>query len=175
MKCKINRLIPDGNGHFLLELSIKEDIRSKVDELLGKDLECEIKPVRGKKRSLDANAFFWKMLDTLAEKLRIPKVELYKEYIRNIGGNSETVCVQDKAVEKLCRCWEQKGIGWQTERMPSKIEGCTNVILYYGSSEYDTKQMSRLIDLLVADCKEQGIETSTPDEISKLISLWEPR
>jgi hypothetical protein len=56
--------------------------------------------------------------------------------------------------------------------MPSKIEGCTNVILYYGSSTYDSAQMSRLLDLITQDCKLQGIPYETPAEIARLKALW---
>ena len=63
-------------------------------------------------------------------------------------------------------------LGWLTDAFPSKLPGCTNVILYYGSSCYDTKQMSRLIDLVVEDCKEQGIDTATPAEIALLKEEW---
>ena len=56
----------------------------------------------------------------------------------------------------------------------SKLPGCTNVILYYGSSSYDTEQMSSLIDLLVDDCKAQGIETATPDELARYKEEWKP-
>jgi hypothetical protein len=52
--------------------------------------------------------------------------------------------------------------------MPSKINGCTNVILYYGSSTYNTAQMSLLIDHLVQDAKALGIETMTPQELEAL-------
>lgn len=76
------------------------------------------------------------------------------------------------AVEKLCNGWEHNGLGWQTDTFPSKIDGCTNVMLYYGSSTYDTEQMSRLITSVVDECKEQGIETRTPEEIANLLSLW---
>jgi len=81
---------------------------------------------------------------------------------------SETVCVQDKAVDRLRQGWEQNGIGWQTDTMPSKLKGCTNVILYYGSSTYDTQQMSLLIDHIVQDAKALGIETMTPAELEAL-------
>ena len=57
----------------------------------------------------------------------------------------------------------------------SKLEGYVNVISYYGSSEYDTAQMSRLIDLLIAECREQGIETKTPAELAALMEEWEKR
>lgn len=127
---------------------------------------------RRKKRSLDANAYFFVLADKLAEKVNIPKTEIYRNYIKEIGGVSEIVCVKNNAVEKLCKGWERNGLGWQTDTTPSKIKGCTNVILYYGSSTYDTEQMSRLINLVVEDCKIQGIETKTPDEIANMLSLW---
>lgn len=126
-----------------------------------------------KKRSTDANAYFFTLADKLAERLNIPKTEIYRNYVKEIGGVSETVCVKTEAVQKLCEGWKHNGLGWQTDTVPSKIEGCTNVILYYGSSTYNTEQMSRLIDLVVEDCKVQGIETRTPDEIADMLSLWE--
>lgn len=126
-----------------------------------------------KKRSNDANAYFFVLADKLAEKLNIPKEEIYRNCIKEIGGVSEVVCVKTEAVEKLCDGWKRNGLGWQTDTMPSKIKGCTNVVLYYGSSTYNTEQMSRLIDNIVEDCKIQGIETRTPQEIADMLSLWE--
>lgn len=125
-----------------------------------------------KKRSTDANAYFFTLADKLAERLNIPKTEIYRNYVKEIGGVSETVCVKTEAVQKLCEGWKHNGLGWQTDTVPSKIDGCTNVILYYGSSTYNTEQMSRLINLVVEDCKVQGIETRTPDEIADMLSLW---
>ena len=40
-----------------------------------------------------------------------------------------------------------------------------------GSSEMNSKEFSDLINALVSECKEQGIETLTPDEISHLEGL----
>lgn len=126
-----------------------------------------------KKRSLDANAYFWVLADRLAEKLNITKEEVYKNAIRNIGGVSEIICIKNEAVEKFCNSWKNNGIGWQTETFKSKFEGCTNVIVYFGSSTYDTKQMSLLIDNIVQDCKEQGIEVRPAEEIERLLDMWD--
>lgn len=134
-------------------------------------LSLEVKPYR-ERRSLDANAYAWTLIHKLAEKMNISPEAVYREAIRNIGGVSEVVCVLDDAVDKLRSGWSHNGIGWQTDTFPSKLEGCTNVILYYGSSVYDTAQMSRLIDLIVQDCEAVGIETKTPDELAKLKALW---
>lgn len=126
-----------------------------------------------KKRSLDANAYAWVLISRLAEKLNIPKTDIYRSAIREIGGNCDTVCIQDKAVQSFRDGWERNGIGWMTETMPSKIEGCTNVVLYYGSSTYDTAQMSRLINIIVEECKAQGIETKSKEEVDSLLRQWE--
>lgn len=148
------------------------DARRLLDEIKpGKLYDVTIKEHR-ERRSLDANAYAWVLLDKLAERLRIPKTDLYRSYIREIGGNNETVCVLEAAADKLRSGWEHNGVGWQTETMPSKINGCVNVTLYYGSSTYDTAQMSRLIDLIVQDCKAQGIETMTPQQLSALMEGW---
>ncbi len=156
----------DMDGDFL---AVHVPQARKVLEQLepGKKYVVEIKPYR-KKRSLDANAYSWVLIDKIAGELNLPKTEVYRNAIREIYGASNVVCVQDKAVAALCAAWENNGLGWFTETFESKIEGCTNVILYYGSSSYDTKVMSRLINHLVEEAQALGIETMTPEELAKL-------
>ena len=157
---------------LMLEVNELNDFKQLVDDMNQcEKLSIEIKPFRAR-RSLDANAYAWVLMDKLAEKLGESKIDIYREYVKHIGGNSETVCVKNSAVERLKEGWGKNGIGWVTETFPSKLEGCTNVLLYYGSSTYDTAQMSRLLDLIIQDCKEQDIPTETPDEIARLKALW---
>lgn len=171
-KCKIADISRDfRTGQARITLTTDGNILNSVHELLDKDLNCKLKQFR-KKRSLDANAYCWVLLDKLAVSLKISKTELYKGYIKNIGGNSTVVCVPDKAVEELTKGWQHNGIGWQIDTQPSKLKDCTNVTLYYGSSAYDTEQMSRLIDLIVQDCHAVGVETMTPDEIATMKAAW---
>lgn len=125
-----------------------------------------------KRRSLDANAYAWVLIDKIAAAVRLPKEEVYRNAIKGIGGNSDTVCVKDEALDKLRQGWGKNGVGWQTETMPSKISGCTNVILYYGSSAYDVRQMSILIDRLIEDAKALDIETMPPDRLEALLNEW---
>lgn len=137
----------------------------------NKEYVITVKQYR-RKRSLDANAYCWVLIDKLAEETGLSKSDIYRSAVREIGGNSEIICVRDSAVEKLCKGWEHNGEGWQTATSKSKLDGCTNVTLYYGSSVYDTKQMSRLIDNIVQDCKALGIETMTPAELHLLKEGW---
>lgn len=157
-------------GEWLITFSTKEDFSKQYDDLSQAEVSVEIKKA-AKKRSKDANALAWVLIDKIAAKTRIPKTEIYRNAIREIGDVSETVCVQDKAVERLCSGWQKNGLGWQTDTMPSKLPGCTNVILYYGSSTYDSQQMSRLLDLIIQECEQQGIPTLR-DEATELLGKW---
>lgn len=161
-----------GNAVLHLSCNEKQSVMACYNELANEEkLAIKVSKYR-EKRSNDANAYCWVLIGKLAEKLNIPRDEIYRDSIKQIGGNYDVVCVLDDAVDKLCRGWAKNGVGWQTDTMPSKIVGCTNVMLYYGSSTYDTAQMSRLINIVVDACREQGIETRTPDEIANMVSLW---
>ena len=171
MQAKLKELTLNRDGSQNVTLTVSSDFRPLFDELAGKELDVEIKQHR-KKRSLSANAYCWVLVDKIAARSGVDKTSVYRETIRNIGGVSDIVCCQDRAVEALRSGWQAHGVGWITETIPSKLEGCTNVILYYGSSTYDTAQMSRLIDLLVMEAKELGIETATPQELDRLREEW---
>lgn len=171
MKGRLIDLAVGMDGRQRVTIAVDGDLRETYDELHEGDISVEIKKYR-KKRSLDANAYCWVLIGKLAARLHLPKEEIYREMIRNIGGTSETVCVKTKAVERLRFGWARNGLGWFSEVFPSKLEGCTNVMLYYGSSSYDSGQMSDLIDLIVFTCREHGIETATPDELEKYKEEW---
>lgn len=157
---------------YYMTVKVDEGAVPELHEL--QNTVCDVTVTKPKaKRSLDANAYCWVLINKLSEKVNNTPTELYKHYVREVGGNCEYVCIAEKAVDSMKKFWEGCGVGWQVETFESKVIGCVNMRLIYGSSKYDTKQMSRLIDLIVTDCKEQGIQTATPDQISNLISQWE--
>lgn len=162
----------DSDGVWLCFLVRESDaVRTLESMEQGKPYDLTVKR-HAERRSLDANAYMWVLLDRLAEATHIRKEDIYRHYIKDIGGNSETVCVTNEAVKKLRDGCGHNGIGWVSDTIPSKIPGCTNVILYYGSSTYDTRQMSRLIDLVVDDCKDNGIETLPPEKLAAMVEKW---
>lgn len=171
MIAQLRDLTRSRDGRWVLSLVTPEDFSEQFDELAGKVVNVEIKQAR-KHRSLDANAYAWVLIDKIAEKTGLRKVDVYRHSIKEIGGVSDTICVTDKAVDRLREGWEKNGIGWQTDTMPSKIAGCTNVVLYYGSSVYDTKQMSQLIDSLIQDAESLGIPTLNEEQAARLLGRW---
>ena len=126
-----------------------------------------------KKRSNDANKYFWELVGKLSAKINVSPEEIYRTYIKDVGGNYEVMPIKDEVVDTWKSIWRQRGIGWQCDIVgESKLRGYTNVICYYGSSTYNSKQFSRLINLCIDDCKAQGIETMTPTELEALMANY---
>lgn len=147
----------------------EEDINSALNGNF--DLKITIKRYR-EQRSLNANAYAWVLLDKIAQETNTTKEEVYRDTIKRVGV-FEILPIRDIAVKTFIERWESKGLGWVCEILgESKIKDYTNVIAYYGSSTYDSKEMSRFIDDIVETAKELGIQTETPEQIAEMKSLW---
>lgn len=163
---------------FLVPHHEKSRLLASIDEITQAGLptlEITAKKKR-KKRSLDANDYLWVLCTKIAErlqdsKLSISKEEVYRKHIRLVG-KYEPLALRADAVERFCETWQRNGTGWLTEVVDSALDGCKKVFAYYGSSTYDTKEMSRLIDSVIQDCAALGIETMTQAEMDSLLHEW---
>ncbi len=161
------KVIVDGEVTYLCLAVPPKDARKFVGDMKqGKKYAAELKEHR-ERRSLDANAYMWQLLDKLAEVLGTTKEELYLGYVRRYGIFKD-FHLEEGQHETFRKAWGMLGTGWPTELVD--YDGDKYVVrAYYGSSQYNTKQMSRLINAVVEDCKEQDIETLTPCELARLI------
>jgi hypothetical protein len=159
-------------------LSIRVDdvaaARAFVDNKKDRPYVADLKEYR-ERRSLDANAYAWQLLGKLSAVLRLSPEEIYRQYIPDVGGNFTIVPILREAVDDFCTAWCEGHDGRVAVDMGPcrRTEGYNNVRLYLGSSDYDTAQMSRLIDMIIEDCKLQGIETMTPFELERLKGEWQ--
>ena len=130
-----------------------------------------------KKRSLDANSFCWILCNNIAKELSkeniVTKEEVYKDAILQVG-TFEPFIVQEKSYDKFKRIWEKQGLGFLVQEV-SKKDRCIKVNCYYGSSTYDSKEMSLLINILVELAKSLNIETKPQQEIDSLLNEWGKR
>lgn len=132
------------------------------------EVDIEIKEHR-EKRSLNANAYFHKLVDELRQKLRISfaacKNQLITfygqiEYIGDVPATIKTNIEPERMREvETLHCMsisvaDEEGVYWYR--------------VYRGTHTYDTKEMSILIDGTIEECKAQGIETMTPNELMRL-------
>ena len=155
-----------------LEITVQAQDKQAVVDLMKKiqsgkkPYDLVINPIRDK-RSLSANAYAWVLMDKIAKVVRTTKEAVYREIIRKVGSFNVKSFAADRFIER----WELNGIGWVAEKM-GREEGMTDVVAYYGSSTYDTDEMARLIDEIVNEAKELGIETMPPEELDCLIKSW---
>lgn len=167
----------DGNTELSFTIEDKNNNVAKLvsqDETLKDDIKLEFKKWRNK-RSLDANGYLWVLLGKMAEHKNIKSTanELYRKYIKEVGVH-EVVPVKNELVTSYIKRFEGGGQGWICEILgESKLKGYTNIITYFGSSTYDTAEMSRLIEEVIIDAKELGIETITPKQKEEMLKLYE--
>lgn len=126
----------------------------------------EVKPHK-EKRSLNANAYAWSLISKIANESNLSKDAVYLHVLR-MYGQSEIVSVRsDINVDGYFKYYEPFG--------HSMLNGkdFTHYKVYKGSSEYDSKEMSVLIDGIISEAEELGIETLPPHEIQRLKEMWQ--
>lgn len=130
-----------------------------------------------KKRSLDANAYCWALCNNIANELSksgiTTKEEVYRDAILQVGS-FEPFIVQEKTFEKFKRIWEKQGLGFLVQEI-SRQDKCIKVNCYYGSSTYDSKEMSLLIEILIQLAKSLNLETKSQSEINSLLESWDKK
>lgn len=140
-----------------------------LDDISGGDaLDITAKRHRNK-RSKNANALLWECLGRIAAALRADKWDIYLQMLKRYGEYTY-VCVKPKAVEMLKRQWREC-----EELGAISINGqvAVQLLCYYGSSTYDTKQFSVLLDGVISEMKEMGIETPTDEQMKQALEQWE--
>ena len=121
-----------------------------------------------KKRSLDANAYFWVLVGKIADKLRASKDEIYFEMLKKYG---QSITVTVRAGLDLSRAGFKYYELFKDGISAGKPFEAYRVFI--GSSQYDTREMSVLIDGVVQEAKELGIETLTPLELAEILGRYE--
>ena len=118
------------------------------------------------KRSLNANAYAWSLITKIADALRTSKEECYLEMLKRYGQSEIVSVLSEINVEGYFKYYEPIA----TATLQGKE--FTHYKIYKGSSEYDSLSMSILIDGIVSEAKELGIETIPPNEIERLKTMW---
>jgi len=173
LKGRLNDLTYGLDGKQRLTVALCGDFREQYAELADADVEVTVKKFR-KRRSLDANAFCWQICTDIGNAISPPltKEDVYRRAIRAVGVY-EPLPIKECAVESFQRRWADKGVGWFADVIDdSKLDGYKLVFAYYGSSTYDSKEMATLIDYLVDDAKQMGLNILTASEIALMKEEW---
>lgn len=167
------------DGDLSLSFVVDDDVKAKLEDLTDKELVLEITQY-WKKRSNDANAYFWKLCTLIADAIGSDKDTVYLMQIKDAGVMEvhDVIAEGSYLLEPLFRLIEvdyEYPVFIDCEEGQQRKITMQSLKCYRGSHEYDTKQMSRLIDATVQEAQSLGIETLPPDEIAHMCAVWEAK
>ena len=126
-----------------------------------RDKLFEIKEHRAK-RTLTQNAYYWVLVNELANCLRKSKEEVHFDLLRDYSQVALVILKSNVDIKGYIRYYE-----FERETIISGVK--FNIYkVYKGSSEMDKKEFSILLEGLIQEAQQQGIPTLTPNEIAKL-------
>ena len=159
---------------YMVQFIVDDTFAPYIDDFLSKQVNGELeitikKPT--KKRSVNANAYLWTLCDEIAKAVGTDKEDIYKALIRRVGV-FDYVIVKSQVADRFRRNWESKGVGWFCEDVFFPDKDKRQLIAYYGTSVYDTDQMSRVIDEAVEEARSNGVKTLTRKELNEIKEKW---
>ena len=167
---------PSSDSPSVLSITVETpftyDSLDEFDRLYDKDIRVEMKIWR-EGRSKSANAYFHLLSDKLADAMRMSKPKMKNYLLFHYGQkvrdeNNNLVIIKTNADEEQLISRSDIHM-WLLKDAP---DGTPLYVLLEHSRFYDSRQMSILIDGVVAECKAQGIETLPPDEIEHMKKCW---
>lgn len=138
-----------------------------IEKYVDKDLDIELK-IHREKRSLNANRLLWDCLGEIAVALRTDKWNVYLMMLKRYGKYTY-ICVKPNVVESVKAQWREcEEIG----EININGEKAVQLLCYFGSSTYDSKEFSVLLDGVISEMKEMGLKTPSEREFDMVIESW---
>ena len=149
-------------------VSFVVDSIDNLEEIKESLLSIVVKVFRGK-RSLNANALMWKCLSDIAASLNTDKWTVYLKMLKRYGKFTYII-TKPCAVKDVKKQWrEVEEVGTINVNGQEAVQ----LLCYFGSSTYDTKEFSVLLDGIISEMKEMGIPTPGEEELERSLELWE--
>lgn len=157
-------------GKYEITFEVNDDMKN-AQELADQNKLLRIKATAFRQsRSLNANAMLWGLISIISDNTKQSKDNVYLELLRRYG-KYEHVCVKEEAVASLRTIWKLV-----EELGPVRINNSTGIccLCYYGSSTYDTKEFSRLLEGTISELKEMGLQNPyCSADMQRALAEWE--
>ena len=111
-----------------------------------------------RKRTLTQNSYYWALLSELAGALGLSNDELHFQLLKRYSTPQPFVTFKNVDVSKFMRYYEKR----------AENDRCISYLFYTPSSEMSTKEFKRLLDGLISECQEVGINTLSANELALL-------
>lgn len=165
------------NGGFVKIFAVVEGniqtLAKLASEAVSKPYNMIIEPVR-KKRTLTANAYYWVLLDELAKVLKANEKDLHRIILARYGETA-TDAQGTPIVFKMSRDINPRELGEVYVDPIDSHDGYVTYRVLKGSSELDSRAFAHLLDGLISECKELGIEVIPYAELQRLFEISQPK
>lgn len=167
---KIENIMSDWKtGKMLITFSLEDkSALAEVESLKDARLSVEAKKWRNR-RSIDANRMLWASIGEIAKVLNADKWEIYLSLLKRYGEFTY-ICIKQKALETFKVQWRECEVIGEVEIGGEKA---VQLLCYFGSHTYDTKQFSRLLQGTIDEMKELGIQPPPSEDMRRALELWE--
>lgn len=172
MKLRIKKaktsVTPGSVPVIMFELNKYDFDKAKVYN--NKDLEGYTIEVVKQKRSSEQNRYMWELISQIAERSGLRENDIYRHAIREAGAYID-IKLRHEAYDSFCKMWADKGVGWWVEVIDEGFGG-KHCRAYCGTSGYNSREMSRIIDWVIEEAKFHDIETETPEQLARRKAEW---
>lgn len=151
----------------ILSLEVEGDCSELIEKLKDERISIEIKKYR-KKRSLDANGLLWACIGDIAKAINADKWDVYLTMLKRYGVYTYGVFKESK-IEQVKKMWRETEVVGEVNVNGEKG---IQMLLYFGSSTYDTAEFSRLLDGVISEMKEMGLQVPASKETQALLEAW---
>ncbi len=138
-----------------------------IEKLGEKKLSVELKRYR-EKRSLDANALLWACIRDISQALGADNWEIYLQMLRRYGQFTY-ILVKENAVDAVKQQWRECEVIGEVDVNGSKS---IQLLCYFGSSSYDVKEFSALLDGVISEMKELGLAAPPSGDMERSLERW---
>lgn len=156
-------------GKFRLTFTVDRNISEDVNDLQG---DLRIKAVRWREnRSKDANALLWHCIGQIAAELDADKWDIYLRLLRRYGKYTY-ICIKPDAVDAMKAQWRECEVIGDIDIHGQKA---VQLLCYFGSSTYDSKEFWKLLQGTISEMKEMGLPLPTTGDMKRALELWGKR
>lgn len=158
----------------LVSFSVKF-IPPECESIREEDLDITVEKHR-EKRSMTANAYYWVLIDRMSDFLGLTKTVTHNMMLRDYGQkeiiDGDVLSIMLNDTEET-----EKEVLRKTHPhlMPTSFvkDGKRAYIVLKGSSEMDSREFAALLDGVISEAKQMGLETLSDAEIERMMKAYE--
>ena len=155
------------SNNYIVSFEMEEGSLDEADKIMNKDLTITAEAYKDI-RSGQANKLLWDCIGKLAKFQNKDKWVVYLEELRKYGQYTYA-CIKPEAVEAYKEKWREcEEIG----ELEINGKKAVQLLCYFGSSTYTTKEFAQLLDGVIQDLEDAGLDKPHSKELERAYEQW---